>query len=131
CKRKRCDEPKAFKGLIHKPHCAACEQSAAQPTRPPLVPPVPMHGPTRRPRQIDTSQPFWPHPTCDYRGWVGLGNLRATGPPNGGLWRQCHCTACEGYVLETHGTLFHGQRVPVELIVQVLACLAAGLGIRA
>jgi len=33
--------------------------------------------------------------------------------------------------LETHGTLFHGKRVAVELMVRVLACLAEGLGIRA
>jgi transposase-like protein len=33
--------------------------------------------------------------------------------------------------LETHGTLLHGKRVAVELIVRVLACLAEGLGIRA
>src|SRR3982074_9702 len=33
--------------------------------------------------------------------------------------------------LETHGTIFHGKRVAVELIVRVLACLAEGLGIRA
>jgi IS1 family transposase len=30
-----------------------------------------------------------------------------------------------------HGTIFHGKRLSVELIVCVLACLAAGLGIRA
>src|SRR5262245_50391441 len=35
-----------------------------------------------------------------------------------------------GYVFETHGTIFHGKRVPVELIVRVIACLAEGLGIR-
>jgi IS1 family transposase len=33
--------------------------------------------------------------------------------------------------LETHGTLFHGKQAAVELIVRSLACLAAGLGIRA
>jgi len=33
--------------------------------------------------------------------------------------------------LETHGTLLHGTRVAVELIVRVVACLAEGLGIRA
>jgi hypothetical protein len=33
--------------------------------------------------------------------------------------------------LETHGTLFHGQQVAVELIVRALAGLAEGLGIRA
>ena len=33
-------------------------------------------------------------------------------------------------MLETHGTLVYGKRVPVELIVRVIACLAEGLGIR-
>jgi IS1 family transposase len=85
----------------------------------------------RRPRVIDTSMPFCPHAGCAYRGWLGLGNLRANGHPLGGPWRQWHCTACEGYFLETHGTIFHGKRVPVDLIVRALACLAEGLGIRA
>jgi len=34
-------------------------------------------------------------------------------------------------ILETHGTIFHGKRLSVELIVRVLACWAEGLGIRA
>jgi len=38
--------------------------------------------------------------------------------------------ACHGYFQETHGTIFHGKRVAVDLIVRVLACLAEGLGIR-
>ena len=62
---------------------------------------------------------------------MGLGNLRANGHPNGGPWRQCHCTVCDGSFLETHGTIFHGKQAAVELIVRVLACLAEGLGIRA
>jgi IS1 family transposase len=33
--------------------------------------------------------------------------------------------------LETQGTFLHGKRMPVELIVRVIACLAEGLGIRA
>ena len=74
---------------------------------------------------------FCPHGHCDYQGWRGLGTLRANGHPSGGPWRQFHCTACQGYVLETHGTLFHGKQAAVELIVRVLACLAEGLGIRA
>jgi len=85
----------------------------------------------RRPRVVDTSRHFCPHTDCDYRGWLGLGNLRANGHPNGGPWRQFHCTACDGYFLETHGTIFHGKQAAVELIVRVLACLAEGLGIRA
>ena len=74
---------------------------------------------------------FCPHWGCRYRGWLGLGNLRANGHPSGGPWRQFHCTACNGYFLETHGTIFHGKQATVELIVRVLACLAEGLGIRA
>ena len=85
----------------------------------------------RRPRTVDTSRHFCPHAGCRYRGWLGWGNLRANGHPSGGPWRQFHCTACEGYFLETHGTLFHGKQAAVELIVRVLACLAEGLGIRA
>lgn len=85
----------------------------------------------RRPRVIDTSRHFCPHVGCDYRGWLGLNNLRANGHPSGGPWRQLQCTSCEGYFLETHGTILHGKRVPVELLVRVLACLAEGLGIRA
>jgi hypothetical protein len=85
----------------------------------------------RRPCAIDTSMHFCPHEGCDYQGWLGLGNLRANGHPSGGPWRQLYCRSCDGYFLETHGTLFHGKRLSVELIVRVLACLAEGLGIRA
>src|SRR4029453_16750796 len=34
------------------------------------------------------------------------------------------------YFLETLGTIFHGKRASVELIVRVIACLAEGVGIR-
>jgi IS1 family transposase len=85
----------------------------------------------RRPRMVDTSMHFCPHTGCDYRGWLGLGNLRANGHPNSGPWRQLHCTSCEGYFPEHHGTIFHGTQAEVELLVRVLACLAEGLGIRA
>jgi IS1 family transposase len=74
---------------------------------------------------------FCPHTECDYRGWLGLNNLRANGHPSGGPWRQFHCTACDGYFPEHHGTMFHGKQTAVELMVRVLACLAEGLGIRA
>src|SRR5262245_20194991 len=73
---------------------------------------------------------FCPNPTWAYRSWVGWGNLRANGHPNGGPWRQPLCVACRRYFLETLGTLFHGRRASVELIVRVIACLAEGLGIR-
>jgi IS1 family transposase len=74
---------------------------------------------------------FCPHRDCDYRGWLGLNNLRANGHPNGGPWRQFHCTACDGFFPEHHGTIFHGKQAEVDFIVRVLACLAEGLGIRA
>ena len=130
-KRPRSHDPKAFEGLTQKPHCALCEQDTASPQAPPPVPPDPMAPTHRRPRAIDTSQHFCPHAGCDYRGWLGRGNLRANGHPSGGLWRQFHCTSCKGYFLDTHGTIFHGKHAEVERIVRVLACLAEGLGIRA
>jgi transposase-like protein len=130
-KRKRFTEPKAFEGLTKKPHCALCEQATGEtaPTPPRWPDPIP---PTnRRPRTVKTSMHFCPHSGCDYRGWLGLNNLRANGHPNGGSWRQFQCTSCEGYFPENHGTIFHGKQAAVELIVHVLACLAEGLGIRA
>ena len=113
------------------PHCALCERETGEtpPTPPPRPDPMP---PThRRPRTVDTSRHFCPHTECDYRGWLGMNNLRANGHPNGSPWRQLHCTACEGYFPEHHGTIFYGKQAAVELIVHVLACLAEGLGIRA
>src|SRR5438093_6915248 len=130
-KRKRSTESKAFEGLTHKPLCALCEQETVDTAPPPPVRPDPLPPTNRRPRTVDTSQHFCPHAGCRYRGWLGLGNLRANGHPSGGPWRQFHCTACDGYFPEHHGTIFHGKQVAVELIVRVLACLAEGLGIRA
>jgi hypothetical protein len=77
-----------------------------------------------RRRQIDTSHHFCPNPACAYRGWVGWGNLRANGHPHGGCWRQLLGVACRRYFLETLGTLLHGKRASVDLIVRVIACLA-------
>jgi IS1 family transposase len=130
-KRTRSTAPKAFEGLTHKPHCALCEPEAgetapAPPRRPDPIPPT-----HRRPRTVATSMHFCPHPACDYRGWLGLNNLRANGHPSGSPWRQFHCVGCNGYFPEHHGTMFHGKQAGVELVVRVLACLAEGLGIRA
>jgi transposase-like protein/IS1 family transposase len=126
-----CHAPKPFTGLTQKPHCALCERDTVQPKPTPAVPPAPILPLHRRPRVVDTSQHFCPHPRCDYWGWLGLSNLRANGHPSGGPWRQFHCTSCKGYFLETDSTIFHGKRAAVEQIVWVLACLAEGLGIRA
>src|SRR5216684_7920584 len=129
--RKRSRDLKPFPGLTRTPLCAACEQAHAYAPQPPGGPP-PRIVPTRgRPRQVDTSQHFCPYPDCTYQGWVGLGNLCANGHPSGAPWRQLHCSSCKGYFLETHGTPLHGKRVPVDVLVHVLGCLAEGLGIRA
>jgi IS1 family transposase len=127
---KRQRERTPFAGLTTKPSCDACEHASdLRPEAP--YPPPPRIVPTRgRRRQVDTSTHFCPNPDCPYRGWVGWGNLRANGHPNGGPWRPLLCIVCRGYFLETLGTIFHGKRVAPELIVRVIACLAEGLGIR-
>jgi IS1 family transposase len=128
---KRSSDPKPFPGLTRKPPCTACEQAHEHgPQLPGCAPPrkVSTRG---RPRQVDTSGHFCPHPTCAYWGWVGLGNISANGHPNGGPWRQLQCTACQGYFQETHGTPLHGKRVAPELLVWAVGTLAEGLGLRA
>jgi hypothetical protein len=116
--RKRTQEPKPFPGLIHKPHCEACEQAAQAPPvpQPPGAPPKIISTRGRR-RVVDTSAHFCPQPSCAYWGHAGLGNLSANGHPSGRAWRQLHCTVCGGYFLETHGTLFHGKHVCPQMLV--------------
>jgi len=83
-----------------------------------------------RRRTVDTQQQFCPAPDCSYYGWLARGNIRANGHPGGQPWRQLQCVSCDGYFSETHGTIVHGKRASVELIVRVIACLAEGLGVR-
>jgi hypothetical protein len=129
-RRKRSHEPKPFVGLTTQPHCDACAHTNTHHPHAPAAPPPRIVVTRRRRRQVDTSTHFCPHPACAYRGWVGWGNLRANGHPSGGPWRQLLCVVCRGYFLETLGTLLHGKRASVDLIVRVIACLAEGLGIR-
>ena len=129
--RKRSSDSKPFPGLTRTPPCAACAQAHEHRPQPPGCPP-PRIVPTRgRPRQVDTSQHFCPHPDCASQGWVGLGNLSAHGHPSGGPWRQLYCTGCGGYLLKTHGTPLHGKHVAPDLLVWAVGALAEGLGIRA
>ena len=127
---KRHREPQPFAGLTTKPHCDACAHVSDPCPHATSAPPPRIVMTRGRRRQVDTSTHFCPNPDCTYRGWVGWGNLRANGHPSGGPWRQLLCIACRGYFLETLGTIFHGKRTSVELIVRVIACLAEGLGIR-
>jgi hypothetical protein len=129
-RRKRSREPKPCVGLTTKPHCDACADANDAHPHAPAAPPPRIVMTRGRRHQVDTAQHFCPNPDCAYRGWVGWGNLRANGHPNGGPWRQLLCVVCRGYFLETLGTIFHGKRASVELIVRVIACLAEGLGIR-
>jgi len=90
----RSKAPQPFAGLTHKPPCALCEHEASQPTPPPPMRPTPLPPTNRRPREVDTSKHFCPHAGCAYRGWLGLGNLRANGHPSGGPWRGRVPGAC-------------------------------------
>src|SRR5437588_606940 len=129
--RKHSTAPKPFAGLTRTPHCEACAQGVVPRPQAPCPPPPRIVSTRGRPRQVVTSPHFCPQPLCAYRGWVGLGNLRANGHPNGGPWRQLHCLSGGGYFQETHGTPFHGKRVAPEKLVWAVGALAEGLGIRA
>src|SRR5262249_54536219 len=61
-KHKRSTEPKAFAGLTHKPPCALCKQATGESAPAPPVRPAPMPPTNRRPRTVDTSRHFCPHP---------------------------------------------------------------------
>jgi IS1 family transposase len=128
---KRSSDPQPFPGLTRKPPCAACEHAAAPHPHAPAAPPPRLVPPRGRRRQVDTSAHCCPNPDCAYRGWVGWGTLRANGHPNGGPWRQLHCTSCAGYFQETHGTPLHGKRVAPEQLRWAVGALAEGWGIRA
>ena len=129
-RRKRSTEPKPFPGFLHLPLCAACVQGTNERPATPGAPPLMIAFARGRRRTVDTRSQFCPAPDCSYRGWLGRGNIRSNGHPAGQPWRQLQCVSCQGYFYETHGTIFHGKRAPVELIVRVIACLAEGLGIR-
>jgi IS1 family transposase len=129
-RRKRSKEPQPFTGLLHKPLCEACAQGAEARRKAPGAPPPVVTFTRGRRRTVDTHAHFCPEPDCSYHGWLGRGNIRSNGHPGSQPWRQLQCVSCQGYFSETHGTIFHGKRASVELIVRVIACLAEGLGIR-
>jgi IS1 family transposase len=126
-------DPQPFAGFTRKPDCPACEQDAAShPTAlTPNAPPPRMTFTRGRHRHVETTRHFCPHAACSYHGWVGWGNIRANGHPNGRRWRQLVCLSCKRHFLETHGTPFHGKRVNPDKLVWAIAALAEGLGIRA
>src|SRR5262247_3898670 len=124
-------DPKPFAGLTRKPECEACKQGGGAHPQAPGTPPPRMALARGRHRLVDTTGHFCPRDACSYFGWVGFGNLRANGHPNGRRWRQLVCLGCHGYFLETVGTPFHAKQVDPDTLVWAIAALAEGLGIRA
>src|SRR5215470_5580713 len=130
--RQRSTAPTPFPGLTRQPSCAACEQAIEAPRLQPSPPPPPTVPSTRgRRRHVDTSDHCCPDRDCRYGGWLGRGKITSNGHPNGGPWRQLHCTSGGGYCQETHGTPLHGKRVALDVLVWAVGALAEGLGIRA
>ena len=126
---KRHREPKPCAGLTTKPHCDTCEHGTAPRPQAPSTPP-PRIVPTRgRRRQVDTSRISAPTPTVPLAaGWAGAISVPMAIPvvvPGG----SC-CASSVAAPSGDPGTIFHGKRASVELIVRVIACLAEGMGIR-
>src|SRR4029453_18378696 len=63
--RQRSKEPKPCAGLLHTPHCAACEPAAQAPEALPPPAPLPIISRRERPRAVDPAQHCCPPPTCD------------------------------------------------------------------
>ena len=107
----------------HKPICPACQTEALAigPPGPPRI----CYQDQGRPRSVDTSNHYCPNPNCLYYGWVGRGNIRSNGHPNGGRWRQLQCIVCETYFMETQGTIprFHEDRL-LSQSYAIRGCLA-------
>jgi hypothetical protein len=82
-------KPKPFGGLTRKPVCAACEREDGQ-VRKHIRREAPSRIERTRGRrpEIDTSRHFCPEESCQYYGWLGLGNIVSNGHPGSGPWRQ-------------------------------------------
>jgi hypothetical protein len=53
---------------------------------------------------------FCPHPECDYRGWLGLHNLRANGHPGGGRGGSSTASAATGIFQNITARLFMASK---------------------
>lgn len=80
--------------------------------------------------KVDTRNHYCPNPLYRYYGWLGCGNIRSNGRPNGGRWRQLECVWCGKFFMETQGTVFYRNRVPAKTLLWAIAALCEGVGIR-
>lgn len=109
--------------------CPGCKKEAGQ-AKQERKAPARIEQKRGRHRSVDTSSHFCPNSACEYYEWVGLGNIRSNGHPNGGRWRQLECVVCHKTFVETRNTIFYGKKHPAETVWRVLKCLAEGVGIR-
>jgi transposase-like protein len=73
---------------------------------------------------------FCPNKGCSQYGKVGAGNILKYGKSPQGRQRY-QCRVCKKVFNERVGTLFYGKRTAVKDIVESLAMVAEGMGIRA
>lgn len=111
------------------PACATAQEPQKKKGATPNEPPPMIEQTSGRPRSVDTSSHFCPRKNCRYYGWVGRGNIRANGHPNGGRWRQLQCVVCHKSFMETTNTIFYGKKAAAKTIWQTLKALAEGLDI--
>lgn len=112
------------------PPCPLCQQEhGSQNDRIPSPPPKIINK-RGRPCTIDTSGHFCPNQECCYYGWLGRGNIRSNGHPNGDANRQLECKVCHRTFVETTGTIFYRKKTSPETIGRVLTALAEGLALQ-
>ena len=73
---------------------------------------------------------YCPNEDCSAYGKVGIGNIVKYGKSPQGRQRY-QCRVCKKVFNERKGTLFYGKRTAVKDIVESLAMVAEGMGIRA
>jgi transposase-like protein len=73
---------------------------------------------------------FCPNKGCSHYGKVGEGNIIRYGKTGQGRQRY-QCRECKRVFNERIGTLFYGKRTAAKDIIESLAMVAEGMGIRA
>jgi len=73
---------------------------------------------------------YCPNKECSAYGQVGAGNIVKYGKSQQGRQRY-QCRVCKKVFNERMGTLFYGKRTAVKDIVESLAMVAEGMGLRA